>query len=131
MTADSPDLDRLDALARAATEGPWAAATTGVRNGDHWSVVDSDRGDVRGTVARIPSQDGTNDEQRQPDAEFIAATDPPTVLALIAELRQARADRDAALAKVAAVERLVDEWGDEQPWVRKLDLRDALAGIAQ
>lgn len=61
------DLDALEALAKAATPGPRfpdsTAAAMGMNEGERATVF---------------------------DAEFIAAADPPTVLALIAELRQER-----------------------------------------
>lgn len=76
----------LRAMAEAATPGPWSAATTGVRGGDHWYVVDADE-----SIAHISANDGINEEQRQPDAEFIAAWNPETAK----DLLDALDERDA------------------------------------
>lgn len=64
------DLDALEAIAKAATPGPWKA-------GRYHVLADADLEPItyRATVA---------------DIRFIAAADPSTVLALIAELRQER-----------------------------------------
>jgi hypothetical protein len=74
------DLDELERLAREATPGTWTAGEDGgmgvvlresgvpVANTGYWATDDSDDQDRR-------------------NADFIAATNPQTVLALIARLR--------------------------------------------
>lgn len=61
------DLDEIQARADAATEGPWRALTTGRTGGDHWYICDEGE-----AIASVASQDGFNEDQREPDAEFIA-----------------------------------------------------------
>ncbi|WP_104087061.1 hypothetical protein [Arthrobacter sp. GMC3] len=60
-------LDEMAARTDAATPGPWRALGTGSAGGDHWYICDD-----REAIASISCQDGINEEQRQPDAEFIA-----------------------------------------------------------
>ena len=70
---DDPQLDMLDALASAATPGPWVAEEDGVFSstnglpivGRRWMLMDR-------------------------DAAYIAATNPAVVLGLIAEARRLR-----------------------------------------
>lgn len=88
--------DDLRRVAEGATPGPWHPSTTGVEAGDHWSVIEYP---AMQYVAHIPCNDGENEAQREPDARFIAAFDPPTVLALLDELDA----KDAQLAAVRAV----------------------------
>jgi hypothetical protein len=65
--------------AEAATPGPWHPATTGVECGDHWSVIEYP---AMNPVARVPSDDGSNDDQREPDARHIASWHPAVALAV-------------------------------------------------
>ena len=69
------DLDKLDALAAAATPGPWAAVRIPEAKDDWWSV---------GSTA--------NDEDvaltGEADAAFIAACDPATIRDLVAAARE-------------------------------------------
>lgn len=90
MTAD--DIDRIRELEAKATPGPWTAVTTGVRGGDHWYVCDEGE-----SIAHISANDGINEDQRQPDAEFIAAAR-TAVPALLSALD----DRDARIAELEA-----------------------------
>ncbi|KQU49266.1 hypothetical protein ASG84_26305 [Rhodococcus sp. Leaf278] len=85
------ELAAIEARANAASAGPWQTFTSGVANGDHWYVWDNSTG----SIAQISSNDGTNEESRQPDAEFIAHArdDIPTLLAAVRE-------RDNAVARV-------------------------------
>lgn len=64
----------------AATPGPWVARTTGRAGGDHWYVCDAEK-----SVASIHASDGEDEDQREPDAEFIAnaPTDLTRLLAAI------------------------------------------------
>lgn len=67
MTDNVIDYTAIRARLNAASEGPWEACTTGSRSGDHWYVCDEGE-----AIAHISTQDGINEDQRQPDAEFIA-----------------------------------------------------------
>lgn len=82
------DLERLEKVARAATDGPW-------------SVVDGDEvASAEGPLlAGLPTGDAI--VCWMPDATHIATFDPPTVLALIAEVRELR-------AKVGRVQEIID-----------------------
>lgn len=83
----------IEARANAATEGPWTAETTGVAGGDHWYVCDEGE-----AIASISCNDGTNEDQREPDAEFIAhsRTDIPALLVAVRE-------RDNTIARIREV----------------------------
>ena len=76
-------LAELEALAKAATPGPWFAVRLRVN-----TCVKAANGDyVMEAGAR-----GRALVRHEEDADFIAATDPETVLALIAELLRLRAE---------------------------------------
>lgn len=90
------DLDSLEALAKAATPGPWKNVDTPAM-----SVCDEIH-DANGTriamalTTRHP-RDGEqfiDFDQAEANAAFIAAANPATVLELIATVRQAQAERD-------------------------------------
>lgn len=84
------DLGALEALAKAATPGPWFASRPGKRyeEGHHvWSKREPEEPDSHDIAMHCWGQE---------EAEFIAAADPSTVLALIAELRQERERADVA-----------------------------------
>jgi hypothetical protein len=81
------DIDQLEAVAKAATPAKWTLDKP-VRDKDGWSTGVA----VAGTPGRqgiYASPDGGSFPAG--DARHIATFDPPTVLALIAELRAARA----------------------------------------
>lgn len=95
-------LAELEALANAATPGPWdsipAGAWTGrVFAGEHM-------------VAKVDTE--VSDDHN--DAAFIAASR-QAIPDLIAALRDAWAERDALAAQVDRVRALADEWEAEQP----------------
>ena len=100
--SDDLNVDAIGARADAATPGPWRALGTGVRGGDHWYVVDSTE-----SIASIHANDGSDEDQRERDAEFIAhaRTDIPALIARVREL-------EAELA--------TDEWCRDEscPWWR-------------
>ena len=77
-------LDQIQARADAATAGPWQARTAGTANGDHWYICGTEE-----AIAYVSAQDGINEDQREPDAEFIA---------------QAREDVPKLVAALRAVE---------------------------
>jgi hypothetical protein len=84
------DLDKLEALAKAATPGPWAYTIR-----DHHSFTDAGAtingaGDERNgypVVADLPPR--TINGTHEANASFIAAANPATILALIALARRA------------------------------------------
>lgn len=83
-------LDEIAARADAATEGPWRALGTGAAGGDHWYICDDGE-----AIASISAQDGINEDQREPDAEFIA---------------HAREDVPKLVAALRAIEELLAYW---------------------
>ena len=80
------DLDKLEALARAATHGErecvpsddWSGMYRGIKAAGH------------GYIAEPTAHDEADLMMAVPDARFIAACDPTTVIALIAEIRKLR-----------------------------------------
>jgi hypothetical protein len=95
-----PDLDAIRARVDAATPGPWRTLGTGVAGGDHWYVCDDGQ-----SLASIASNDGENEDQREPDAEFIAHAreDIPALLdALAAERGRADEARRLLSTRVEA-----------------------------
>lgn len=81
------DLDALEAVARAATPGPW-------HQGAHYIGAGGEPYDPEAFVGQASILC---------DAEHIAAFDPPTVLTLIAKLREAEAVIAEALELIATV----------------------------
>ncbi len=97
----SNDLDRLDALAAKATPGPWThdpehfvVNVEVKREHEHVMLNDERTGEPDGPLCDVF---GTGETCRN-DAAFIAAADPSTVRALIAEVRRLRR-RDAMLSE--------------------------------
>lgn len=80
------DLDRLEAAAKAATQGPWLE-----RHEDVYSEVDAHVAFCL-TVCSSADECCITKKQAQANAAFIAAVNPATVLELAAELRKARAE---------------------------------------
>lgn len=95
MTAD---LDALEALAKAATPGPWVLDNSGWSR--PYSVPDRIAGGISENdwtnVIMPQDEQGGGSWSRDEDAEYIAAADPSTILALIAELRRERERADRA-----------------------------------
>lgn len=71
------DLDALEKIAREATQGPWEAEAD--RFGD-WRIASVENIGIGGPDIRLWEDDAT----------FIATFDPPTCLAMLAELRRLR-----------------------------------------
>lgn len=120
------DLTALREAAEKATPGPWRALTSGVIGGDHWYVCDP--GEM---VAYVAANDGSDEGQRQSNAEYIAAAHPSAVLALLDEidvLRRQRDDtataRDALRRQRDKAEKIVSERGEA------LDALEAATGVA-
>ena len=84
----SNNLDDLEAVARAATPGPWVATGTRAWGDPYLEVLP-----VFGVVESADSDmaHACIDPLENGDAEHIATFDPPTVLALIERLKQAEA----------------------------------------
>ena len=78
--------------AKAATPGPW--------DNDHLCVDMPSCGRIPARAFAVDTGE-SNDNQSALDAEFIAAANPATVLALIAEVRQLRA-QEKTVAQVIA-----------------------------
>lgn len=92
------DLDALEATARAATPGPWHR---------HPHPLDDQMSDIRGPIN--DDYDVVVYAESEPsDAEHIAAFDPPTVLALIARLREAEACIAVVEANIGGPKRMAD-----------------------
>lgn len=77
----SSDLSRLEALAKAATDGPWI-------DNDHYQAVHTGAGDLE-AVCRYG-----NAQRNAENMAYIAAADPTTILALIGQLRALTAQTD-------------------------------------
>jgi hypothetical protein len=82
MVISPADLDHYESLALAATEGPWACDPLDI--GTLFNIEDGEGVSVA-MAAPIPGD--RNNEQRQANADFMAAMNPQTVIALIAQLR--------------------------------------------
>jgi hypothetical protein len=122
----SPDvrtrLAEMRGRVEGATDGPWEARTTGRSGGDHWYVLDG-----ASSIASIHASDGEDEDQREPDATFIAhaRTDLPALLDAVEAVLGAHRYRIADTGNT--------EWCDEcqdGPWpcptVRAIT--DALGG---
>ena len=92
-TPDIPlvDLDELEALAKAATPGPWCQHPNGtsVWQGPDWEAVNYAKARVQNS--RHVCNATAVDQDAVDDTAFIAAANPSAVLALIAETRALRA----------------------------------------
>ncbi len=89
----SIDLDALEATARAATPGPWL-----IGNSEMYGPSAITR-DAEG-LPQVQDQWVCDADAGHPNAEHIATFDPPTVLALIARLREA----EAVIAEIGSLE---------------------------
>jgi len=91
-----PDLDRLEALARAATPSPWDLVHVVDRSIDHLCPVDRDNLSLLTVVHEGETPYGA--VYRDDDARFMAAANPAAVLALIALARRAKPEGEAPQA---------------------------------
>ncbi len=94
------DLDALEALAKAATPGPWVMTTQGGIEPHDYAGL----GEDSNSVAQV---------RHDRNWEFIAAADPSTVVALIAELRQERERADANEGRWDDAEATSSDWHSE------------------
>lgn len=111
------DLDEMERIARAATQGERWADRDDTDEGDIYYALNSMRGDDTGSgfIANIYSS--------KADADFAATFDPPTVLALIAQARENEALR-AALKPFAEIGARLSE-GHAESWF-DIDTADGL-----
>ncbi len=124
-------LAELRRLAGEATPGPWAWDADGGSYMGCGEVFTWGEGVEGGNIA-APSGDlyPRSGYSPQSDMRFIAAADPPTVLALLDTMDALRAERDAACDRLARVEALAREIeGGRTPWAYRL--RAALADTAK
>lgn len=121
------NLDHLKQIASAATQGPWEvnSATCGSDYGDYtiYGVKDvADADWATDDALAFAYCEGMT----KPDATYIAAFDPPTVLALIARIEQAehRVRRYKALAetRLETIQRVRD-YHQTQPAEEDMDPR--------
>lgn len=86
------DLDALEALAKDATPGPWEWEPEGFMGcGQVWTNGQGvEGGSIAGPTGDCYPRSGYSPKE---DMQFIAAADPPTVLALIERVREAEAAR--------------------------------------
>ena len=112
------DLDHLEALAKAATPGPYEVQTHYGEERlvdemtDHtFSCVRQEGGSFEDDIAHFHGEDctGIDDEA---NARYFAALDPESILALIAEVRALREDK-ARLDSGCIVTHERDEFGEE------------------
>lgn len=86
-----PNLDAIEARARAATPGPWVA----------WHTAQGERGfDVCSADAEGLAEDDVADRLKERDAAHIAGMDPAATLALCAYIRQLEAERARLMASL-------------------------------
>lgn len=104
------DIEKLKSLALAATPGPWD-----YREVEGLSAIAHPLGWVL----------ESGDEQECADKRFIAASNPATVLELIAEVERLRAATAAGTAKVAERPDFFKWWASVEPRSRKAMLASA------
>jgi len=104
-----PDLDKLEALARAATPGPWRHYKARLRPGAA-TVVNEVQPRSGEAIVRWSGFDGMNKSKSAvtADARFIAAANPAAVLALIALARRAQPESEAPAPEWGRVRTVAD-----------------------
>lgn len=115
------DTKHLRALAEAATPGPWEAET--------WTHQFDDEitfGYVEANECSIWDHSGGNTVANAADADYIAAIDPPTLIALLGEIERLRGDTEweyyaTARKGYVAGEPRVHERGATQAYEEALD----------
>jgi hypothetical protein len=88
------DIDALEALAKAATPGPWTVDEECLTDRGCLYVAKGKPGDLRGRVLEVFKNCLVRDAQRASNADFIAAANPDAILVLIAEVRALREDAE-------------------------------------
>lgn len=109
---DPLDLDALEAVARAATPGPWRTGW----DGQEFYVIPESSTDLWDRVAEFtfaiyPGSSDQQDECDTANAKHIAAFDPATVLALIERVREAEA-RVAFAAAIVSGDATFDRYAE-------------------
>jgi hypothetical protein len=99
------DLDRIEAAARAATPGPWHVEHDELGWVNRIYHCEPDDWDPSGQLSTtLVETDSGVYPPRVNDATHIATADPPTVLALVAEVRELRAQRQALATALGSAE---------------------------
>ncbi len=117
------DHAELRRVAKAATPGPWSCNR-------HWAIVggptlEFTNGAAQQQIAMACWQSWMHEEELRNNAEFIAANNPKTVLALLDEIDRLKAENDALRGALQAVEAEVD--GNIRPLTR--DLVNMVSGL--
>ena len=110
------DLDRLDALAAAATPGPWTGPTTGPAVVKRIDRDSQDRRRHTFLFEALETRDREIDgEQARANAAFIAACDPATIRELVDDARRGREIEAAAREVSDELDDAQIAWIDFQP----------------
>lgn len=117
------DHAELRRVAKAATPGPWSCNR-------HWAIVggptlEFTNGAAQQQIAMACGQSWMHEEELRNNAEFIAANNPKTVLALLDEIDRLKAENDALRGALQAVQAEVD--GNLRPLTR--DLVNMVSGL--
>lgn len=118
MSAAESHAAALAKIARAleveegATPGPWRAAGTGTRGGDHWYVIADGE-----AIAWVAANDGGNEDEREPIARAIVLARSllrPALVGAREALEQHRPNefRDGAIGRFCTCGWLMDECPD-------------------
>ncbi len=94
------DLDKLEWIAKAARKGPWHVDED-PRDGMEWNRHICADGAV--TICFMTHSGGDDPDTDEATAKHVATFDPPTVLAMIDELRTRRGDGEAMSAAMVYV----------------------------
>ncbi|TRP04118.1 ead/Ea22-like family protein [Pseudomonas aeruginosa] len=110
-------------VAKAATPGPWSCNR-------HWAIVggptlEFTNGAAQQQIAMACWQSWMHEEELRNNAEFIAANNPKTVLALLDEIDRLKAENEVLRGALHAVQAEVD--GNLRPLTR--DLVNMVSGL--
>ncbi|EMG5017428.1 ead/Ea22-like family protein [Pseudomonas aeruginosa] len=117
------DHAELRRVAKAATPGPWSCNR-------HWAIVggptlEFTNGAAQQQIAMACWQSWMHEEELRNNAEFIAANNPKTVLALLDEIDRLKAENEVLRGALHAVQAEVD--GNLRPLTR--DLVNMVSGL--
>lgn len=120
----APDVERLEKVARAALVGSPQGWTAHPADGDYDYFVDAG-----GAYLGACPDCGVRSSFDKEDATHIAAFDPPTALALVAEVRELRAKVERVRAEVdAEVQRAQHRPGESKPDAIRRSMSRAITG---
>lgn len=119
----APDIEHLEKVARAALVGSPEGWTAHLGDNDHDYCVDAGVAYLGACPAC-----GVRSSFDKEDAAHIAAFDPPTALALVAEVRELRAKVEGATQQ-PAIDTLYGEGASSDLWRAALGLERAYAGF--